>query len=126
MTSDRAKLIAALVVTFVLVGVAAVASTIRLNVYIREMAPRDAAQQMCDAQTMEMMRLWMDVRSRRDIVERGRDDAVAKFLDETAETNEATPAQLGELRSAIDTYQKSWASGDLSFPETLPDCDGTP
>lgn len=115
-----------LAAAFALVVIAAVGSTVRLNMYIREATPRDSAQEQCDTQTLEMIKSWMDVRSRRDVVERGRDDAVAKFLNETAETNEPTDRQLAELRDAIDDYQRAWGSGGLNFPVTLPDCDGTP
>lgn len=112
-----------LAIAFLLVTVAAVASTIRLNVYIRDTAPRDAAQEQCDAETLDMIRDWVDVRGKRDLVERMRDDAVAKFLDETADTQSPTVGQLTELRAAIDAYQGAWASGDLNFrTEPLPDC----
>lgn len=115
-----------LAVAFLLVGVAAAASSIRLNMYIQDTAPRDSAQEVCDRQTLEMVKAWMDVRSRRDVVERGRDDAVAKFLNETAATNEPTIGQLVELRDAIDDYQRAWGTGGLNFPMVLPDCDGVP
>lgn len=120
------RIVTFLAVAFLLVGVASVASNIRLNMYIRDTAPRDSAQEVCDRQTLEMVKGWVDIRTKRDVAERGRDDAVAKFLNETAETNEPTPKQLAELRYAIDDYQRAWGSGDLNFAMMLPDCDGIP
>jgi hypothetical protein len=99
MTTKRLELL--LAVTFLVVGILATVNTIRLNSYIRETVPRDAAQEQCNAATIDVLTAWLQARADRDSAMNARDDAAVTVLDELSAGNQPTSQELSAWRDAV-------------------------
>ena len=115
------KLELVLAVIFLCVGIVATANTIRLNNYIRQTLPRDAAQEQCNAETIAVMKTWLEARASRDAAMNARDDAAVVVLD-AALNGEPTPEQIRAWHDAVvNDRQVREQAGENSHP--LPSCE---
>lgn len=119
--TKRTNLILAAV--FLVVGLLSTANTVRLNTYIRETVPRDAAQEECNAKQIEVMQSWLQARANRDGAMNARDDATITVLDQIANGNPITPEQARSWRDAVAADRQVRADVAHNFEtHPLPDC----
>jgi hypothetical protein len=88
-------------VVFLIVGILAAVNTFRLNSYIRETVPRDAAQEQCNAKQIEVMKSWLEARANRDNAMDARDEATITALDQLLAGEKVGPEQLRAWRDAV-------------------------
>jgi len=112
-----------LAAVFLLVGVLATANTIRLNNYIAETVPRDAAQEQCNTETIETLKVWIQSRISRDGAMDARDDAAVAALEGilTNPDGRASPEQITTWRNAVANDRKVRAAASEHLGP-LPDC----
>lgn len=123
MTAKRLEMV--LAVIFLLVGIAAVTNTIRLNNYIRETLPRDAAQEQCNAETIAVLKEWVQARGQRDAAMDARDDAAVIVLNEITLNGKATPEEIAAWRDSVANDRTVRAeAGEQRHP--LPNCEVRP
>ena len=110
-----------LAAVFLLVGVLATANTIRLNNYIAETVPRDAAQEQCNTETIETLKVWIQSRISRDGAMDARDDAAVAALEDILASGQARPEHIAAWRNAVanDRAVRAAASEHLG---PLPNC----
>ena len=120
MTPKRLEMVLAII--FLCVGIVATANTIRLNNYIRQTLPRDAAQEQCNAETIAVMKTWLEARASRDAAMNARDDAAVVVLDAKMNGQDPTPEQIRAWHDAVanDRLVREQA-GENNHP--LPDCE---
>lgn len=119
MTRHRWEL--ALAVLFLVVGILATTSSIRLNSYIKQTLPRDQAQEQCNTETIAVLKSWVNSRMERDNAMDARDDAAVAALNDMLTGQQPTNEELSAWRDAIATDRRIRAqAGEDRIP--LPDC----
>jgi hypothetical protein len=119
MTAYRLNMVLAAI--FLIVGILATANTIRLNSYIRDTLPRDASQERCNTETIDVLKQWVQARVLRDAAMDRRDDAATVVLDSRLNGLEPTPEQIRAWHDAvINDRQVRATAGKQLVP--LPNC----
>ena len=106
-----------------MVGILATANTFRLNAYIRETAPRDAAQEACNTETITVLRSWVEARRNRDGAMSARDDATIAVLDRVIAGDPFNPDEVRAWRDAVAADRQVRVDvADLFENHPLPNC----
>lgn len=105
MNAQRINL--ALAVVFLIVGILATVNTFRLNTYIKHTLPRDQAQEKCMADTVAVMKRWVQARNDYDAAVDFRDEATMLVMIDVLAGQQAKPEDIAAWHDAIEAEHRS-------------------
>lgn len=125
LTSRRVSMALSVFFTLVAIMVAVdlIVVTSRFNEYVRQTLPRDAAQEQCDATTIDVLRIWARARISNEGAEQRRDDLHIGVLETLIRGEKVPPEKIDAFQNAIVATGEARQVLEQAYDEhPLPDC----
>jgi len=85
----------------IMVSIDLILVTSQFNAYVTQTEPRDAAQEKCDSQTIDVLQIWARVRIDKETAEQVRDDIAVDILGMLSRGEKVPPRRIDDLQNAV-------------------------